>query len=49
MGVDGRLPDHALASRDPASYVAALGAASAAAALLDPSGYGGFWWVLARA
>ncbi|WP_246061058.1 SAM-dependent methyltransferase [Lapillicoccus jejuensis] len=48
LGVSGRTPEHGLASRDPASYLAGLAESGAAGALLDPTGYGGFWWVLAR-
>lgn len=46
LGVDGRRPPLALASADPAGYVRALAAASAAAELTDPAGLGGHWWLL---
>jgi SAM-dependent MidA family methyltransferase len=46
LGVDGARPPLALASVDPARYVLALGAASAAAELTDPAGLGGHWWLL---
>ena len=49
LGVRGDRPDHALASTDPAGYLHALTAASSAAALIDPHGLGGFYWVLRRA
>ncbi|MDI1465102.1 hypothetical protein QEZ54_29445 [Catellatospora sp. KI3] len=45
LGVDGRRPPLALASTDPAAYVRALSAASAAAELTAPSGLGGHWWL----
>lgn len=48
LGVRARTPDHGLASSDPAAYLAGLAESGAAGALLDPAGYGGFWWVLAR-
>jgi SAM-dependent MidA family methyltransferase len=46
LGVAGRRPPLALASTDPAAYVRALTAASAAAELTDPAGLGGHWWLL---
>lgn len=46
LGVDGRLPALAQAAADPVGYVHAVGAASRAAELLDPSGLGGFAWLL---
>ncbi len=49
VGVSGRTPEHALAREDPAAYLSALGAASAATSLLDPGGFGAFWWVVAAA
>jgi SAM-dependent MidA family methyltransferase len=46
LGVDGARPPLALASTDPAGYLRALGAASAAADLTDPAGLGSHWWLL---
>jgi SAM-dependent MidA family methyltransferase len=46
LGVDGRRPPLGLASTDPAAYLRALGAAGAAAELIDPAGLGGHWWLL---
>lgn len=46
LGVSGARPPLALATTDPAGYVRALAAASAAGELLDPSGLGGHWWLL---
>lgn len=46
LGVDGGRPPLALASTDPAGYVRALAAASAAAELTDAAGLGGHWWLL---
>jgi SAM-dependent MidA family methyltransferase len=46
LGVDGRRPDVALATTDPASYARALIDAGEAAELLDPAGLGGFWWLV---
>ena len=46
LGVHGRRPDRALAAADPASYLAALVSAGAAAELTDPAGLGGFGWLL---
>jgi len=46
LGVDGARPPLALASTDPAGYVRALAAASAAAELTEPAGLGGHWWLL---
>jgi SAM-dependent MidA family methyltransferase len=48
LGVRAATPDVALARSDPAAYLAALARCSAAAALTDPSGLGGFRWVLRR-
>jgi Uncharacterized conserved protein len=45
LGVHGARPPLALASADPAGYVRALAAASAAAELTDPAGLGGHWWL----
>jgi len=46
LGVSARRPPLDLASNDSAAYLAALSAAGEAAELLDPSGLGGFGWVL---
>jgi SAM-dependent MidA family methyltransferase len=46
LGVDGARPPLVLASADPASYVRALAAASAAAELTDAAGLGGHYWLL---
>lgn len=40
--------DHDLARTDPAGYLQTLAHRSAVAAMSDPRGLGGFWWVLAR-
>ncbi len=48
LGLSGSRPDQELAHREPARYLAALAAASTVAALADPRGLGGFWWVLRR-
>ncbi|WP_345208462.1 SAM-dependent methyltransferase [Fodinibacter luteus] len=48
LGVDPGIPPAAHARTDPAAYLAALATASAAAALTDPAGLGGFRWVLRR-
>jgi SAM-dependent MidA family methyltransferase len=46
LGVDGARPPLALASTDPAGYLRALAAASAAAELTEPAGLGGHRWLL---
>ncbi|MEV4618394.1 SAM-dependent methyltransferase [Asanoa sp. NPDC049573] len=46
LGADGRRPPIGLAGSDPAGYVRALAAASAAAELLAPGGLGDHWWLL---
>lgn len=46
LGVDGARPDVALATTDPAGYVAGLAAASEAAELTATDGLGDFWWVV---
>lgn len=46
LGVSGRRPDLALASTDPARYLALLQSAGEAAELRDAGGLGGFGWVL---
>ena len=48
LGIRGGTPPHELARTDPADYLAALSRSSAAIALTDPGGLGGFGWVLAR-
>ncbi len=48
LGVSGTAPHVALARTDPAGYLRALAASSAAAALTDPGGLGAFTWVLRR-
>jgi SAM-dependent MidA family methyltransferase len=45
LGVDGARPPLALATSDPAAYVRALAASSAAAELIDPAGLGAHWWL----
>ena len=47
LGVTGERPDLALATSDPAGYVAALSAAGEAAELTARGGLGDFWWVVA--
>jgi len=46
LGMDGRLPPHELAQRDPKGYLRALESASATGALTDPGGFGGFLWAV---
>jgi SAM-dependent MidA family methyltransferase len=46
LGVSAARPPLALATDDPAGYLAALSSASHAAELLDPDGLGGFEWLL---
>ncbi|GAB2690816.1 SAM-dependent methyltransferase [Thalassiella azotivora] len=46
LGVDAARPPLAVASSDPAGYLAGLSAAGEAAELLDPGGLGGFGWLL---
>lgn len=48
LGISGARPPLTLASIDPKAYVEELSAAGEAAELIEPSGLGGFWWVLAR-
>lgn len=48
LGLVPTSPDVALARTDPAGYLRALSRRSAVAAMSDPQGLGGFWWVLAR-
>jgi SAM-dependent MidA family methyltransferase len=46
LGAGGARPPLALAGTDPAGYVRALAAASAAAELTDPAGLGGHYWLI---
>jgi SAM-dependent MidA family methyltransferase len=46
LGVSAERPGHALARRDPGAYLAALARAGEAAELRDPSGLGGFGWLV---
>lgn len=48
LGRHAAAPPLELAHSDPAGYLAGLTDSSAAAALRDPAGFGGFWWVTAR-
>ena len=45
LGVDGRLPDPALARCDPGGYATRLARSSRAAELLAPGSLGGFGWL----
>lgn len=47
LGVTGTRPDPALATGDPAAYLAALAAATEGAELTATGGLGDFWWVQA--
>jgi SAM-dependent MidA family methyltransferase len=46
LGMTGALPAHSLAGQDPLAYVRALERASAEARLIEPAGFGGFWWAV---
>jgi SAM-dependent MidA family methyltransferase len=46
LGVRGARPSYEQARADPSSYVAALASAGQAAELTDPSGLGGFGWLV---
>jgi SAM-dependent MidA family methyltransferase len=46
LGIDGARPPLDRAYQDPAGYLRALSAASAAAELTDPAGLGAHWWLL---
>jgi SAM-dependent MidA family methyltransferase len=46
LGMSGTRPPLALASTDPAAYLAALARAGEAAELTDPAGLGGHFWLL---
>ncbi len=46
LGVTGTLPDLVLSVSDPTGYVRALERASAEAQLIDPAGFGAFWWAV---
>jgi SAM-dependent MidA family methyltransferase len=48
LGLDGRTPPHSLSRADPAAYLRALVASSAAAALTAPEEFGGFLWAFKR-
>ncbi|MET7277958.1 SAM-dependent methyltransferase [Kribbella sp. NPDC005582] len=48
LGVSAQRPPLDLATNDSAAYLAALSAAGEAAELLDPSGLGGFGWVVSH-
>lgn len=48
VGIETGVPPRTLARTDPAAYLTALARASAATAVTDPSGLGGFHWVLRR-
>lgn len=45
LGLSGRRPELAMASRDPVGYLRALELASQAGELTDPGGLGGQYWV----
>lgn len=45
LGLDGALPDLALAFQDPVRYAEALARAGASARLTDPAGLGAHWWL----
>ena len=47
-GIRGATPPHGLASSDPLGYLAGLERAGAEARLIDPAGFGGFWWAVKR-
>ena len=46
LGLKGATPPHTLASSEPLRYLAALERATAEARLLDPAGFGAFWWAV---
>jgi SAM-dependent MidA family methyltransferase len=46
LGVRASTPDHSSARTDPVGYLRGLEQASAAGALLDPRGFGGFLWAV---
>jgi SAM-dependent MidA family methyltransferase len=46
LGVRRSVPDHGLATSDPAAYLQGLSAAGEAAELTDPAGLGGFGWLI---
>lgn len=46
LGVSGARPDLALATADPQAYVRSLSSAGEAAELTEPTGLGGFFWVV---
>lgn len=49
LGVTAATPPHALAQTEPLAYLAALERTGAEARLLDPEGFGGFWWAVKHA
>jgi SAM-dependent MidA family methyltransferase len=48
LGVLGRTPPVTEAVTDPLAYLAGLERAGAEAQLIDPSGFGAFWWAVKR-
>ncbi|MDN5795434.1 MAG: SAM-dependent methyltransferase [Intrasporangium sp.] len=48
LGLDAQPLDHTRAQADPAGYLRALERLSAQARLIDPNGFGGFWWAVKR-
>ena len=48
LGLPGAAPDPRLAREAPTAYLRAVARRSAVAALRDPAGPGGFWWVSSR-
>lgn len=46
LGLTGVTPPHELARSQPLAYLAGLERASAEARLLDPAGFGAFWWAV---
>jgi SAM-dependent MidA family methyltransferase len=48
LGVLGRTPSVTAAAADPLGYLAGLERAGAEAQLIDPHGFGAFWWAVKR-
>ncbi|EWT03573.1 hypothetical protein N865_08970 [Intrasporangium oryzae NRRL B-24470] len=48
LGVRGATPPHELARTDPVAYLEALARTGAEALLIDPAGFGAFWWAVKR-
>jgi SAM-dependent MidA family methyltransferase len=48
LGLRGATPPHSLATTHPLAYLAGLEQAGAEARLLDPDGFGAFWWAVKR-